>query len=247
MKIQKILNLEQVNAESDTDGFLIDSSVKTHKSINGIIYRIVSGVPVGLSLVPPNINGTIYLPDTVLQLFDRALPYYAKAERIIGQNVEQIHEHALISGNLHSVFFPKLQKIYPYAFANSGLIKFDIFSDIDIYPVAFEHCQLRQLSDHNQLHKITIQTESFANCQALENILLIHSEEVIIQMGAFIGCSNLKSVTIRNIKSIPFHAFANCPTLENVFLPAGCQVDVDAFDDCVKSKVTFFKSINLSD
>ena len=80
---------------------------------------------------------------------------------------------------------------------------------------------------------INIMLRAFANCQALEEVVL--SKELgYIVYGAFYNCQNLKTVVLPdNLISIDYYAFDNCTALESIVIPdTVTRMGDGAFQNC---------------
>lgn len=138
--------------------------------------------------------------------------------------------------------------INPYAFSNyeyveKDLSAGDVIDDEDPYLIKQfyigddpEHELISDEYDRITKIKIpagvtTIESYAFASLTALEEVVL-PSTLTRIGAGAFLGCKNLKTINLENVKFINEDAFLNCVLLEKVNLAKIVAISNDAFRGC---------------
>ena len=97
---------------------------------------------------------------------------------------------------------------------------------------AFENCEL--LSEINEDNVIeTIGSNAFAGT-ALTSAKFEHLTKM--DLGAFYGCEELKSITMPNVTSIPDDAFKGCTNLTDIDLNNCISIGENAFENCKNIK-----------
>ena len=97
---------------------------------------------------------------------------------------------------------------------------------------AFENCEL--LSEINEDNVIeTIGPNAFAGT-ALTSAKFEHLTKM--DLGAFYGCEELKSITMPNVTSIPDDAFKGCTNLTDIDLNNCISIGENAFENCKNIK-----------
>lgn len=73
-----------------------------------------------------------------------------------------------------------------------------------------------------------------------EGVCIIPSGVTEIGVGAFLGCSGLKSVNIMSKANLPGYMFYECTSLEIVTLPVGIKkIECDVFWSCSNLKTIY--------
>ena len=139
--------------------------------------------------------------------------------------------------NLSSCNFPSnLKSIEAYAFNNSALTEITL-PGCELGVSAFKNSRnLKKVTIGEG--NLTIPTECFRDCTALESVVLPDSVELIdatsnSASGAFYNCLKLKDVSIgKNIKNIQSNAFHTCYTgLEITFRDGVTAIPASSFSD----------------
>ena len=145
----------------------------------------------------------IYLPNSLLEIGERAFSEGAFTEITIPQSVKTIEEGAFSScKNLQSIVLPdRLESLPDSCFAGCLSLK-----EIKI-PSTVK----------------SIGETCFSNCPSIKKISI---PESVTKIGsrAFQDCSQLEEITIsKNITELPFLIFAECVSLTKVVIPAGIE------------------------
>jgi len=206
-------------------------------------------------------NGTDEFADQykVVGIDDLAFQNNTKVKSVkLGVSIETISPYAFMGcDNLETVIIPlgNLRKIGELAFACSGIKKINIPSSvISIGPAAFSQCRrLESVSLPTSIKSIAlgafcmceslreiiipegvtrILEQTFQGCKMMERLVL-PSKLTSIASGAFSDCVSLVEVNFpESLQSIGMAAFSGCTKLKKTPIPAGTNIDQNAFMHC---------------
>ena len=109
-------------------------------------------------------------------------------------------------------------------------------TDLDVPAYAFDYCKEIECVDIPD--GANIHTNAFEECGKLINICGDRSAFVAgkLENGVFWGCKKLRSNIKLTDLDVPAYAFDNCKEIERVEVPDGANIQINAFENCVKLK-----------
>ncbi len=165
-----------------------------------------------------NLDGCVYLPDSVYAIKDAAFCHSKVQEVYIGKNTYMMGFDTFANCPLEVIYFN------------------DVLEEIN--SCTCKNCkELKQVYLGKNIH--TIRDNAFYNNLELESIILPERVKRI-EYGAFEGCKNLKSViqTGNNLRRLDGHCFANCKKLLSFdIFESVTRCDESNFDNCKKTTI----------
>ncbi|MDE6402033.1 MAG: leucine-rich repeat protein, partial [Clostridiales bacterium] len=218
----------------------------------------------GIVYIYPNaFAGNEYIKKVIIPEGVTTIMRYAFAgcpsleEVVLPSTVETIEELAFFqgvdrdgnyTGHLKKINLGNVKSIGSRAFLGGMMEEIDLSECTYIDSLAFAYCTKLKSLDLSRVG--TVSGGAFISCSALESVNIPENTTLGSRtasfgyVGAFEGCKNLKTVTIR-AKTVGIRAFFECTSLQSVtFMNDVDEIGINAFAACTAlSNVTFNGSV----
>lgn len=201
--------------------------------------KTVKGI--GASAFKDNTKITsVVLPDTVTKIGNYAFSGCTNLESVAGNGITRVETSSFQNSTIENFPFEQLKYVGSYAFSGCNkLHNVKLTSATTIGSYAFENA--REITELNSASITTMGTAAFRGTN-LESIFLPNVTS--LPANVFEKCSSLKSASIPNLENVGASSFRNCISLSSVDVPLITTVGTNAFQNVPFETVCFENLVN---